>query len=242
MPERVHEPLPWPRALAEVILCSGYPTQLLIAVGLAGIGIGPTADGSLPPRFIFAISALDTVLLLMLVFAFLRQSGDSARELLLGRRPVSGEISVGFLTVPLVFALVIVVQLGVHLLAPSLRNVPVNPFQDLLKSPLLLAGFTLLVVVAGGIREEVQRAFLLNRFERRLGGAAVGVLMTSVAFGLGHTLQGWDAALITGLLGATWGLIYLWRRSVVATVISHSLFNLGQVLAAYTVLRSLVPA
>jgi membrane protease YdiL (CAAX protease family) len=31
-------------------------------------------------------------------------------------------------------------------------------------------------------------------------------------------------------LGAVWGLMYLWRRSVVAPVVCHALFNLAQVL------------
>ena len=57
-------------------------------------------------------------------------------------------------------------------------------------------------MVAGGLREEVQRAFILHRFERHLGGAAIGLVVFSVAFGLGHLVQGRDAAVITGLLGA----------------------------------------
>jgi membrane protease YdiL (CAAX protease family) len=241
MPDSVRDPLPWPRALAEVLLCSGYPTQLAIAVVLAAVGLGPARDGSMTPTFIFAISALDTLLLLTLVFAFIRASGDSARDLFFGARPLPPEVSFGLLTVPFVFALAVAVQLGVQLVAPSLRNVPVSPFDGLLRSPILLAGFVVLVVVAGGLREELQRAFLLNRFERRLGGAGVGVMVTSIGFGLGHTVQGWDAALITGLLGATWAVIYLRRRSVVSTVVSHALFNLGQIAAAYAAIRSLVP-
>ena len=59
----------------------------------------------------------------------------------------------------------------------------------------------LVVVVAGGVREEIQRAFLLRRFEVWLGGSTVGIIVTSVAFGAGHVLQGYDAAIVTGLLG-----------------------------------------
>jgi membrane protease YdiL (CAAX protease family) len=79
--------------------------------------------------------------------------------------------------------------------------------------------------VAGGVREELQRAFLLQRFERHLGGATVGVVVLSVAFGLGHLLQGYDAALATGVLGAFWAIVYLRRRSSVAPIISHAGFN-----------------
>jgi membrane protease YdiL (CAAX protease family) len=88
-------------------------------------------------------------------------------------------------------------------------------------------------VIAGGVREELQRAFLLHRFEQRLGGGGIGLVVTSLAFGLGHTLQGWDAAVTTAVLGACWGALYLARRSVVATVTSHALFNLAQVSVGY---------
>jgi membrane protease YdiL (CAAX protease family) len=89
------------------------------------------------------------------------------------------------------------------------------------------------VLVAGGIREEIQRAFLLHRFEQHLGGPAVGLIVTSAAFGLGHTLQGLDAAIVTGMLGAFWGTVYLVRRSVVSTVTNHALFNVAQIALGY---------
>ena len=53
----------------------------------------------------------------------------------------------------------------------------------------------------------------------------VGVIVLSTAFGLGHALQGWDAAIATGTLGAFWAILYLRRRSSVAPIISHAGFN-----------------
>jgi membrane protease YdiL (CAAX protease family) len=43
-------------------------------------------------------------------------------------------------------------------------------------------------------------------------------------------VQGRDAALATGLLGVFWGIVYLRRGSVVAPMISHSGFNLLELL------------
>lgn len=224
------------RAAAEVVICSGYPTQLLIIAALAGVGVQPTVDGALSPTFIFAVSAIDTVLLLSLVFAFLRLSDERARDVFLGQGSAVTELRVGLMLLPVVFLLVIAVQFAVQRLAPQLRNVDVSPFTPLLSSPGLLAGFVVLVMVAGGVREELQRAFLLHRFEQRLGGGSLGIALTSVAFGLGHTLQGWDAAIITAIMGAFWGAIYLARRSVVSTVANHALFNLSQIAVGYATL------
>ena len=88
----------------------------------------------------------------------------------------------------------------------------------------------MVAIFAGGVREELQRAFLLRRFEQHLGGAVVGVVVLSVAFGLGHIVQGWDAVVTTGLLGAFWAVLYLRRRSAVAPLVSHAGFNTLEVL------------
>lgn len=217
-------------------MCSGYPTQLLIIGVLQVFGIQAAENGALSPRFIFMVSAIDTVLLLSLVFFFLRASGDSAREVFLKHEHMSQELLLGILLLPAIFIVVVVVQLGIRVVAPYLHNVEVSPFMSLLGSPALLVGFVLLVLVAGGVREELQRAFLLHRFEQRLGGGPLGLAITSIAFGLGHTVQGWDAAIVTALMGAFWGAIYLSRRSVVSTVLNHSLFNVAQIALGYAML------
>lgn len=219
-------------------MCSGYPTQLLIMVFLSAIGMRPHADGSLSPGFVFAVSAIDTILLLGLVFLFLRASNESARQIFLGARPVVPELAVGVVSLPAVLLLVVALQVIIRLVAPQLHNVLVNPFLAFLASPWLLAGLIALVLIAGAVREELQRAFLLHRFEQKLGGAWAGLAIASAAFGLGHTVQGWDAAIVTALLGASWGAIYLARRSVVSTMASHALFNVLQVLAGYSMLTA----
>ena len=230
--------MPRHRAALEVLLCSDFPTQLAIGALLASAGVAPKNDaGDLSLRFVYLISAIDTVVLLALIFWLLRLSGDRPRDVFLGRRQPSRELAVGLLFVPIAFAIVMVAQIVIHLGAPFLRNVPENPFQSLLGSPLQLAGFILLVLVAGGVREELQRAFLLHRFESSLGGAYVGVIVTSLAFGLGHNVQGWDAMIVTSMLGALWGALYLWRRSVIPTMVSHACFNAGEVLLGYYVLQ-----
>jgi membrane protease YdiL (CAAX protease family) len=212
-------------------MCSGYPTQLAIMPVLTAFGIQPLNGTILNPTFVFAVSTIDTVLLLGLVFLFIRLSQERPRDVFLGQRRILGEMGMGVLAMPAIFALVIAVQLSIRTFAPHLHNVPVNPFESLLGSPLQMAAFLALVVIAGGVREEIQRAFLLHRFEQRLGGGSVGLAVTSLAFGLGHTLQGWDAAIVTGLLGAFWASTYLVRRSAISNITSHALFNIVQVAA-----------
>jgi membrane protease YdiL (CAAX protease family) len=227
------------RALLEVLLCSDFPTQFAIGSLLGRAGVMPLdADGRLSARFVYLISAIDTVVLLALILLLLRLSGDRPREVFLARGRAMRELAIGMAFVPVAFFIVMLMQVGIHLVAPFLRNVPENPFQSLMGSPLRVAAFVLLVLVAGGVREELQRAFLLHRFEKSLGGAHVGLVITSLAFGLGHALQGWDAVVVTALLGALWSGVYLWRRNVIPTIVSHALFNVGEVLLAFYVTRA----
>jgi membrane protease YdiL (CAAX protease family) len=174
------------------------------------------------------------MLLIALVLAFLYAHGERPRDVFIGNRSVPNEIALG---VPLTLAALVLaaaVLLTVQHVAPSLHSVERNPLQGLLRSPRDAWLFAMVVVVAGGVREEVQRAFQLHRFDVWLGGGGIGVAVTSVAFGGGHLLQGKDAALATGLLGAFWGVVYLRRRSAVAAMVSHAGFNLLQIVQFLT--------
>jgi membrane protease YdiL (CAAX protease family) len=217
-------------ALVEVLACSGLPTQLAIGAALAAAGIRPyDVHGNLATTYVFALSLLDAAALLALVWWFLRAHGEGFRTVLLGARPAAPEALRGLLQVPVVFLIVLAVMLTVQHAAPWLHNVAKNPFQGLIRSATDAAAFAVVAVVGGGVREEVQRAFILHRFEQYLGGRHVGLAVSSLAFGLGHVIQGWDVAIATAALGVFWGWIYLRRRSIASTVVSHSGFNAAEI-------------
>ena len=216
-------------ALLEVILCSDYPTQIALGATFALLGFGPFDQaGQLRIGYVLVLQLLDSAILLALIATFLRAHGERPRDVLFGGRPVRVEAMAGFPLMFVAVALAVVVLGLIQQLAPWLHTVERNPLQDLIRSPRDAALFAVVAIVAGGVREELQRAFLLHRFERWLGGGGVGVVVTSAAFGFGHVLQGADAGIATGLLGAFWAVVYLRRRSVVAPVVSHSGFNLLQ--------------
>ncbi len=218
-------------ALIEVLLCSDYPTQLALGSTLTLLGMGPfTAQGQLRLAYVVGLSLADAAALIGLIVLFLYAHGERPRDVLLGRRPFVFEAAAGLPLIVVAFGIGVAVLVPIQRVAPWLHTVEHNPLQALLRSPRDAWLFALVVLVAGGVREEVQRAFLLHRFERWLGGGLLGVVMTSVAFGAGHLLQGVDAAIATGLLGAFWGATYLRRRSAIAPMVSHSGFDLLQLL------------
>jgi len=218
-------------AIGEILLCSSIPTQILIATGLGMAGVTPLEEGgqlSLP--FVVWLSVADTVLLIGLMIALTIAHGERVSDLWLGRRPIRPEVVIGALLIPVVFFMVAVLLNVLMAVAPWLHNVPANPLEQMADTAGEAALLAVVAILAGGVREELQRAFLLRRFERHLGGAVAGVVVLSIGFGLGHNVQGWDAVITTGLLGAFWAVIYLRRRSSVAPLVSHAGFNTLEVL------------
>jgi membrane protease YdiL (CAAX protease family) len=220
-------------------LCSSLPTQLAITWMLGRAGWSPLDDrGQLQLGFVTALSLLDTAILVGLMTLFMRSRGERPSALWLGERPTGREVLAGVLHVPGVFLLASALLLTMRALTPHLHNVEVNPFEALAGNSLKDAAILALVaIVAGGVREELQRAFLLDRFIRGLGPPWAAVLLLSVAFGLGHLVQGRDAAVATAAMGAYWAVVYLRRRSSIAPLVSHALFNTLEVASIVAISR-----
>src|SRR5690606_29934179 len=147
----------------------------------------------------------------------------SVNQVFFGHRPAAREALLGVALAPAVLGLIPATAPGIRPVAPAPRPVPGTPAEGLATYRGRPRNLRAMVTLAGGVREELQRAFLLGRFRRDLGGPAVGLLITTIGFGVGHLLQGWDAVIVTGLLGLFWGVVYLRRGSTIAPMVSHAL-------------------
>ena len=214
-------------ALAEMALCSGFLTQLILSILVQALGIRQAdASGILSLSFVAAVSLSDTVLVVGLMVWLTRRRGDRPSALWLGNRPVQHEALIGLFTTPLLLAAVGTILTIVQRVAPYLHNVPENPLEAIARGSIADAiGLGVVAIVAGAVREELQRAFLQDRFERHFGPPAAGVVVLSTLFGLGHVLQGWDAVIATAALGGVWASIYVSRRSIVVPLVGHACFN-----------------
>jgi membrane protease YdiL (CAAX protease family) len=218
-------------AIVEVLICSGIPTQFAIAGMLRATGVeGLDAAGQLTLPFVVGLSIGDTIALIGLMVWITWSHGESVRELWVGPVRPWRDVALGVLLVPGIVVAVVLLLNAMRLWTPWLHNVETNPLEALAGRPGNAVLFAVVAILAGGVREELQRAFLLRRFEQHLGGATVGVVVLGIGFGLGHFVQGWDAVITTALLGVFWAVIYLRRRSVIAPVVSHSGFNSLEVL------------
>lgn len=224
-------------------MVSGLPTQLVMAaVLLVGLGVNPLSDDGvdylMSLEFMAVTMLLDTALTALLLRIFLAMSGEDSRTVFIGKRPVFGEILRGVALVPLVFIGVTIVVLGIRTLFPWTHNVAESPMLRYMETPFETVIFLVVVTLGGGIKEELQRAFVLHRFEHYLGGRRVGLIVFSALFGILHYPQGIDVSVSIGLLGLFWGVLYLKRRSAILTMANHATFNAAQVAQAVLV-RSL---
>jgi membrane protease YdiL (CAAX protease family) len=236
--------LHWSLLLLQIIAVSGIPTQVIVAGFLFfGVGMRVLDTNGLPTlEFIATVSFIDTALVALLIRLFLRLSGESSHAVFFGGRPFLPEFKRGLLLIPAAFVGVITLVSGLRYIAPWLHTVPNNPLEAFMRDPFDAAIFAVVVLLAGGIREELQRGFILHRSDQGLGGAWKGNLVFGLVFGALHIDQGFDVALAIGLLGMGWGLLYIRRRSVVAGMVSHAGLNLGMVVQGILVSSLGVPS
>ena len=122
-------------ALFEVILCSGFPTQLLLVQVMTAIGLQPfETDGSLAMNYVVVLSLADAVVLVMLILWLLALHGESPRDLFLGSRRIVQEFKFSILLIPLVLFLVVAASASLQHFAPWLHNVPENPYESLIQT------------------------------------------------------------------------------------------------------------
>ena len=109
------------------------------------------------------------------------------------------------------------------------------PIQALFRDPRDAPAWIFSAIVGGGFAEELERAFILTRFEKALGrpGLVVAVIADSAVFGLGHLYQGPGSAASSGFTGSMLALIFLRRRRVADAMVVHALFDLLGIAAAY---------
>jgi membrane protease YdiL (CAAX protease family) len=220
-------------ALFQTVMVCGIPTQLSLTLVLTRVFHMPLDPGDVSLEFFATLSLIDAAIIVLLIRTFLWHSGERTADVFVGTRPVRGEILRGLALVPAVFVAVAGIVLALRAVAPRLHTVELNPYEAFLGTPARAAVFFVVVIIAGGVREELQRAFILRRFEQRLGGAGMGLAVSSVAFGALHVVQGWDVAAAIGLLGLLWGVLYVRRRSVVLPMINHAGFDAIQVVQGF---------
>ncbi len=243
-------------ALFEVLLVA-LAGPVIVQIGFIFLNVGRVGILS-DTRILFLFMASEACITLFLIVLFLRSRGESMRNIGWIWHNPGWEILLGIGCVPLLFGSTFLVNIFFNLFLPDYVSTS-NPLLDLIESYSDLLLFLISSIYVGGIKEEIQRAFVLDRFEHYLGaillmpfsrisgrfsseqagrrvGIIVGLTLWSLFFAFGHALQGIDNAVGAGVLGLCFGLLYIWRRNLVAPIVAHALFDVATLLLFWFVM------
>ena len=203
--------------------------------------------------FVFMVS--EASLNLLLIIFFLRLRGDRLNRLGWIWENSRREILLGIAIVPVLFACTLGISNFFRVVFPQYATTT-NPILELVRERGDLILFLISSIYVGGIKEEIQRAFVLDRFECHIGtvlvkfwtkilclkivvndktnrrvGIGFGLFLWTLFFGLGHVIHGIDNAFGAGILGLLFGLLYIWRRNLAAPIVAHALYDIITLMA-----------
>jgi membrane protease YdiL (CAAX protease family) len=180
-------------------------------------------------RLLTGYILLEAAITLILLMVVLKSHRETLFDLGLIWSEWKPNLYVGVFLVPILFAVNELTGILFHIFFPQYVAAQ-NPLLDIIRTPTDLALFLVVSIFAGGIKEELQRAFVLGRFRTYLGGAKLGLVLWSFAFGLGHYAQGVQAIVSATLFGFLFGSIYLIRRNLIAPMVAHALYDISALL------------
>jgi membrane protease YdiL (CAAX protease family) len=211
------------QALFEVLLMSGVFSSFVATVPLAIRAHG--SDALLKSvRTVASFVLLEAGITFLLLALILRAHGETLADLGLRFDRWRGRLILGIAIVPGLFFLNGLVGSMFRIFLPRYFTGR-NPLMEIVHSPQDLILFIISALIAGGVKEELQRAFILTRFRHHLGGAWLGLVLWSIAFGAGHYVQGVQGMVIAGLFGLGFGLVYLLTSNLIAPMVSHGLYD-----------------
>ncbi len=211
------------QALFEVILLTGAASSML--AGFPFVYSHAGRAGLLSDiRIMSAYVLLEALVTFILLFLVMRSHGETLQWLGLRWLHWRTEVVIGLALVPFLFVLNMVVSIVFQTFFPKFF-LERNPLTDLIHGPRDLILFIFTALIAGGIKEEFQRAFILRRFQVYLGGASLGLMIWSAAFGVGHYVQGVQGMVAAGIFGFIFGIAYLARGSLIAPMVAHGAYD-----------------
>jgi membrane protease YdiL (CAAX protease family) len=227
--------LPRIQALFEVLLVSGLVSSLIAVLPFARLihgNVSVMSNSHLMAGYLM-LEACVTFLLLLIILKLHR---ETPAEMGFRFTRWTADSLIGLAVVPLLFIFGAAIGLFFQTFFPQ-YYLEKNPLTETIRTRgdlllILLAG-----LIAGGIKEELQRAFILTRFRHHLGGATLGLIIWSTAFGAGHYVQGAQGMLSAGIFGLIFGIVYLARGSLVAPIVAHGAYNTIAILGYWLTLK-----
>jgi membrane protease YdiL (CAAX protease family) len=211
-------------AVLEVLLLSGIFSSSLAILPFSMFYRGKVNFMASDAKTLSAFLLLESTITFLLLAAILGIHGERIRNMGLSWDRWKSNLSLGLALIPLLFLINVIVNSVFRVYLPK-YYMEQNPLTAIIHTPQQLILFIVAALIAGGIKEELQRAFILGRFNRYLGGAGVGLVLWSLAFGAGHYMQGAQGIAVTAIYGFAFGVIYLLRGSLIAPMVAHGTYD-----------------
>ncbi len=174
----------------------------------------------------FTLTAVATILrdlsLIALIFFFFWRNAESIRGMGWTLRYVWRDILLGaVLFVPVFFGTAWLDSFltNIGFTSPSSTSSGLEPSRTTVEMLLALA----LVLVVAVTEETIFRGYLMNRLKAVTGSTFWSLVLAAFIFSLGHGYEGTAGVVTVGVMGLTFGLVYLWRKSLVAPITMHFL-------------------
>ena len=213
------------RAVFEILLISGLITSFLASLIMAAI-FGRDRLGILDTNanFLVAFLLLESAATFILLWILMKTHREALPDFGLRKMQWKTNVLLGLMLAPLLMLVNGAVGMVFHLFLPQYA-LERNPLTNTIQSPGQLALFILAAIIAGGIKEELQRAFILRRFRHHLGGSAIGLIIWSLVFGVGHYVQGAQGIFVATIYGFILGIFYLTRGSLIGPITAHAVYD-----------------
>lgn len=212
------------QAIFEIVLLSGLISSLLSSLIIHAFQ-GQNAAYLLNSAKVLGIFLLlESGITFLILALILKIRGESICSLGLGWNRWKSHLALGLALVPFLFMINGVVALVFRAYFPR-YYLEKNPLTELIHTPQQLAFIIFSALIAGGIKEELQRAFILTRFRLYLGGAGLGLILWSLVFGAGHYVQGVQGVVIAATYGLIFGAVYVLSGSLIAPIVAHSAYD-----------------
>jgi membrane protease YdiL (CAAX protease family) len=181
----------------------------------------------------FFLLATSTILrdlaLVSLILFFIWRNGESLAL-------IGWNLKNGWEDVFLGIGLFMPVFIGAGVLESFLKAIgfsaPAAPLPALtsLRSVFEITTAVVLFIVVALTEETIFRGYLILRFKGITGNFLAALLLSTVAFSLGHGYEGTAGIVTVFVLGLVYALIYGWRQSLLAPIIMHFLHDFTSLL------------
>jgi membrane protease YdiL (CAAX protease family) len=191
----------------------------------ANLGHVPKID--LNPSLLLQLALSNTFVTIAFVVVFMLLGKEQPRDIGFRSERFWGQLLIGS-AFGLGLALVDHLAVGnlMKTLAPETFNEGMRMLAEFM-GKINIVVWILAALFMGGFIEELQRLFIITRFERCFGtvGIVLALVMESLLQGAGHAYQGPERSFIYIFVGLAFGLVYLRKRSAVEAMACHAVYD-----------------